>query len=752
MKPAPLSVDPHRHCLHYTSPVSRWDEALPLGNGLMGLLVWGDGHPLNLSVDRSDLWDNRDDPGVFHPDFNWKTLRRLVDRRDVKRIVSIFEKNRKTIAYPTKLPCGRITLDFARGNAGPFASHLDFATAISRTRIGKLEVTAYVHAQSPLVVVRVRNGKPRVGFLSPFDRSRAVSPSDGTLAAGQIRSLGYPALKKGRTRGGIEYIVQECAEGMSYTVAWTNLRVRGEWVLYATVQQAYNGSDPLPLAIGVLEDAKATGPNALERTHVAWWRNYWKLANIRLPDTRIEHLWYAEMYKLASTARRGTPPISLQGVWTADEMALPPWRGDYHHDLNTQMSYWPALTANRVEQSRAFAEWLLELLPRYRDFARKFYGAPGANIPCSHGLNGAIVRGWAPYVYSRSNAAWVAQQVWWHYRYTMDKGFLRNVGYPFLSEVARFCVSQLTRDRKGIYHVHYSSSPEYFHNWIEAWAKDSTYDLANIRYALEAASAAAKVLGRDSKEAEHWDRVRSRLQPYHLSPTEPKSPAPEGGLAIWQGQRLTESHRHPAQCMPIFPLGDVNIEGSDRDREIIRNTISEIESMGTGFWCGYSFSWYACIGARLREPNRALWGLNNYLDYCASPNTFHLNGDYKSAGASRFHYRPFTLEGNFGAAHAVNEMLLQSWGGRLRLFPAVPEAWGNVAFTNLRAEGAFLVSAWRRDGAFAKAEVQSESGGRLCIEHPHSTRPVKVGQRVFPPGSDIHFVTKPGETYILSLA
>src|SRR3990172_9090865 len=104
------------------------------------------------------------------------------------------------------------------------------------------------------------------------------------------------------------------------------------------------------------------------------------------------------------------------------------------------------------------------------------------------------------------------------------------------------------------------------------------------------------------------------------------------------------------------------------------------------FRCGYSSAWLACLSARIREPNRALWNLNQYLDGFMSPNTFHLNGDYKKTGASRFHYRPFTLEGNFGAAHAVNEMLLQSWGDRIRLFPAVPSEWRDVAFTDLRSE------------------------------------------------------------------
>jgi alpha-L-fucosidase 2 len=209
--------------------------------------------------------------------------------------------------------------------------------------------------------------------------------------------------------------------------------------------------------------------------------------------------------------------------------------------------------------------------------------------------------------------------------------------------------------------------------------------------------------------------------------------------------------------MPIFPLGDVHIEGSDADRALIQETMKEMVVNGTGWWCGYSFSWYACLGARIREPNRAVWGLHNFLSHFTSPNTFHVNGDDKQSGASWYNYRPFTLEGNFGAAHAVNEMLLQSWGDNIRLFPAVPDHWLDVSFTDLRAEGAFAVSAWRKGGAFVRAKIVSEKGTRLRLAHPHPTRNVVVRstgsrkQTIGVPGRDIELPSLPGECFAIEL-
>ncbi len=744
-----LGIDPSRHHLHYRNPVARWDEGLPLGNGLLGLLVWGDGHPLNLSVDRSDLWDNRPDPKIRQPEYNWRQLRALVDRGDMKRIASIFEQT--GYLYPTKLPCGRLQLDFGAGKTAPFESHLDFATAISTTRLGAATVTAYVHAVQPLIVLGGRGGRPRVTFLCAFDTARRNPAGLARDQAGaNILKLGYPPLRKGQCDGA-EYILQPGAGESSFAVAWMSVRCGREWLLYLTIQRATSGGDPLAQALEILAAAKAAGAASLLKSHRAWWRNYWRRGHIRLPEARMEHVWYAGMYKLGAAARADTPPIALQGVWTADEQNIPPWRGDYHHDLNTQMTYWPVHTSGRVAASLGFAKWLHGLQPKYQAFARDFYGAPGANVPGSHSLTGEIVPGWAAYMYSRTNIGWLLQHLWWHWRYTLDRDYLRAIAYPFMREAARFIVTQLTPDDQGLYHVRYSSSPEFYHNWRESFATDSTYDLSLVRYALEVTAAAARILRTDHVEAAQWDRVRAHLQPYHLAPENRKSPSPEGGLAIWKGQRLSESHRHPAQCMPIFPLGDINIEGNERDRRIIRDTLSEIESMGTGFWCGYSFAWLACLAARIREPRRMLWNLRQYLDHFTSPNTFHLNGDFRETGVSRFHYRPFTLEGNFGAAHAVNEMLLQSWGGRLRLFPAVPEEWCDVAFTDLRAEGAFVVSARRCKGQFIWAEIVSEQGQPVRLEHPHPGRPLTVRplRQTFAPGRDIRFSTRAGVRYTL---
>jgi alpha-L-fucosidase 2 len=744
--------------IRFKKPATRWDEGLPCGNGLLGALIWGDGRPLNISLDRSDLWDERPDPATQKKDFRWEKLVECLEKGDMASIIEHFEGTPGATPYPTKLPCGRMTLQFKKTNGSTFESALDMCDGIAKTSMGTKRVTSYVHAIQPLIIVQGKAAAPRVEFLSPFDRScRDGAVNEAAIGSQEMERLNYPPPQRGSTKRGVKYVLQPCADGAAYAVAWRFCQQKKGWILFITVQHETNGRDIVKKAEDLLAEAERTGPAKLAGSHRIWWKDYWEKSGLEIPDKRLEQFYYAEMYKLGSVARKGRPPISLQGIWTADEMSLPPWRGDYHHDLNTQMSYWPVHTANRLEQSENFADWLAELLPRYRQLARKFFDAPGAFIPCAHSLAGHIIPGWAAYTFSRTNGAWVTQHLWFHYRYTLDEEFLRETAFPFIADVARFVVSQVEPDEKGIYHIHHSSSPEYFHNWRESFAKDSTYDLSLIRYVLEIASAAAKVLGLDRAEAREWDRIRSCLQPYHVSPEAPRSPAPEGGLAIWENQRLTESHRHPAQCMPIFPLGDLNVEGSAQDRQLIQNTLSELESMGTGFWCGYSFAWLACLGARIREPNRTVWALKQYIDAFISPNTFHLNGDFKRLGVCRLHYRPFTLEGGFGAAHAIQEMLIQSWGGRIRIFPAIPEDWRDVRFWSLRTEGAFLVSAELRAGEFFRAEIFSEKGGELCLDPIPGRKDLLLSEdkkRIRKWSLDqgqLSLSTKPGKRYTLTV-
>ena len=177
--------------------------------------------------------------------------------------------------------------------------------------------------------------------------------------------------------------------------------------------------------------------------------------------------------------------------------------------------------------------------------------------------------------------------------------------------------------------------------------------------------------------------------------------------------------------MAIYPLGTLHIENTDYDRAVIDASLRHLDMLGTGLWVGFSFTWMACMAARCGRSERALTMLQLFLKAFVSRNGFNLNGDYKSLGLSSFNYRPFTLEANFAASQAVNEMLLQSWNGIVRIFPAMPEGWPDASFENLRAEGAYLVSANRKAGNTIWIRIVVEHEGVLRLRNPFKTDNVK---------------------------
>ena len=181
---------------------------------------------------------------------------------------------------------------------------------------------------------------------------------------------------------------------------------------------------------------------------------------------------------------------------------------------------------------------------------------------------------------------------------------------------------------------------------------------------------------------------------------------------------LADSHRHFSHLMAIHPLGLIFWENGPQDRAIIKASMADLEKHGTSQWCGYSFSWLASLAARARDGEKAAEALEIFSTAFCLRNSFHCNGDQSGKGYSNARYRPFTLEGNFAAAAGLQEMLLQSYSDTIRVLPAVPADWKDISFKTLRAEGAFLVSAERKDGLTNSVTIISEKGGTCRLENP----------------------------------
>jgi alpha-L-fucosidase 2 len=268
----------------------------------------------------------------------------------------------------------------------------------------------------------------------------------------------------------------------------------------------------------------------------------------------------------------------------------------------------------------------------------------------------------------------------------------------------------------GVLVLPLSSSPEIFDNSPRAWLQpNSNYDLMSLRQLFLALVEMADALGRPDEVAK-WRRASEQLGPYHVRA--------DGTLRLSADADLPGSHRHLSNLMGLHPFSLITAEGGAADTRMIDASLAEWDAKGTKAWCGYSFSWMSALRARVGQPEEALRLLEIYAKAFVLRNGFHANGDQTKSGYSDYTYRPFTLEGNFLAMHAVHEMLLQSWSSTpgtrdtevIRLFPATSARWPAASFDDLRAEGGHLVSARRAGGATSWFRITAGRQGVLRVQ------------------------------------
>lgn len=686
------------HGLVFDSLTKRWDEGIPLGNGWLGALIWQKGDKLRMSLDRVDLWDDRPMPEIDKLKFKWVAEKVKLNQYD--SVQKIGDEPYEKYAAPTKLPGAAIEIDIA--SFGKIkTSSLDIKTAIAKIEWENgIELETYISAVSNNGVFVLRNfkGDLDIDIIPPLYNSGKKGAQGNSVEGQGLERLGYAKGNLIKGRRALQYY-QPCFGGMSYVVSvnltYERSEVRGHWTIIKM-------NDNIP-------DQDSNSFDTTKASHIKWWNDYWGRSSVTLPDKLLERQYYLDMYKFGCVTRSNTPPISLQAIWTADNGNLPPWKGDLHHDLNTELSYWPGYTGNHLDLTASFTNWLWKVQEENKRWTKDYFEVEGLNVPGVTTISGKPMGGWIQYSMSPTTAAWMAQHFYWQWKYSMDQKFLQEKCHPYFNSVGTFLSQLMIRKDKKVNELPLSSSPEYNDNGINAWFnKFTNYDLALVKNFYKE----GYLVSYDDKDLRNgkW-LVATTLPGFSVNQT---------GLTIAPTQDLDESHRHHAHLMAIYPLGLLNVE-DPAEKEIISRSLRWLEKKGTRQWTGYSFSWAACIYARVNEADSAVSMLQKFASNFCSVNSFHLNGDQKGGQYSNFTYRPFTLEGNFAFAQGIHELLLQSHKGYLEIFPAVTSNWKDVSFNTLRAEGAFLVSAKKENGVITEVKITSEKGGQLNLRLPFKT-------------------------------
>jgi alpha-L-fucosidase 2 len=450
------------------------------------------------------------------------------------------------------------------------------------------------------------------------------------------------------------------------------------------------------------------------------WKRFWSRSAVELEDKELEKIWYHNQYFLACCLRKRKTAPGLFGNWMSGSIGTA-WHSDYHLDYNEQQIYWGVFSSNHVEQHLPYVELCQNLLGMCETFAREKMGYPGAFFPVSAypAPSQVIPYPTPPWGYQVCMTPWTVQSLWWQYLYTQDTDYLRRV-YPILCSAARFLAAYAKKEEDGKYHIVPTVSSENWGFTVDyRLNKDCILDLALTEFLLDAVIEASNLLGMDANERIHWKEVRENLAPY------PKTTESEGEVWVDVVNAPPEHvYNVPLTLGPVFPAEQVGLGRHEEQLPIARRTARLVRLEG-----GNDLVFQPLVRARLGMLD--LKWFKKQVQYCLLPNgaagdrVRQVGGRYNDSTSFDFMMRMGIWTENLALPAVLNECLLQSYTGVLRLFPNT-ENLGRARFENLRAAGAFLVSASYDGRSVSEVSLLSEKGKTVRLLNPWTPRRVRV--------------------------
>ena len=506
----------------------------------------------------------------------------------------------------------------------------------------------------------------------------------------------------------------------------------------------------------VREDVKrlaAMPASRIQHGSATQWEDFWSRSAVELADQELEEIWYHNQYFLACCLRQGKIAPGQAGNWISRHVGTS-WHGDYHFDYNVEQVYWGVFSSNHPSQHFPYIDLIEHLLPAAEARAKEKFGLPGADFPLSAYPvpDTANADPGVPWFFLICDTPWAVQSLWWHYRYTMDEDVLRRV-YPALRAAARFIAGYAKKGADGKYHIAPTLSPENYGLTSNfRLNRDCIVDLALSNFLLSGVIEASRVLNVDAEERAQWTDIHANLTSY------PQAQGPFGEVWVDVDDGPTEwIFNTPNTGVPIFPGEQVGLGLRPELLPIARRTVETIRLEG-----GNDLVFQPLIRARLGILN--LDWFKGQVRYCLMPNGIandrvrQTGGRYSDQTDFDFMMRMAVWVENFSLPSVLNECMLQSYDGALRLFPNT-QSLGPARFQDLRAVGAFLVSASWDGKSVSPIVLLSEKGTTARIVNPWGTAGARVTLlkdgtevRAEVKGNTIVFETQPQEHYRIERA
>ena len=759
------------HTIKFENRENDWKNALPLGNGVLGAMAYYNENILHLPINHYEVYYNISEnvlpedilknlPVEKNPGEGRKYHKARADRNQPKENEPFlyYRKDRQN------LKAGNVT---SFDGSYPQTGELDFefSESFEKHTLGLTVEKATVDFEAEDFSLNVRILRSDA-ILTEIEGKKL---SKINMVFTKQRSRDLPEIVFGEINSNTFYynVKMALSENKDFSFAGVLKLIGAEGKLEGNEIFIKSQENQVKILFGIYTEWKYKNPlcdgledikklykkiDGLKDEHEKYWREFFERSSIEISDKFLEKVYYINQYALdCSSGKDGVMKhhaCGLNGLWDIKHPNL--WGSMWYWDVNIQAAFAGVFSSNRLDLGKVFSDGLLSYVELAKKFARDFHNFDGVALDY-------------PYVFYFSTWPWCAQYLWAQYEYSLDKEYLRNEAYPLFLELCRFSLQLFEFDgKRGEYVVYPDISPEQ-----GPLAHNTVITVASVKYMLKFTLQAAQILNDDNEILKDIKYLYEHL---------PEYPTVTDGY----GERFLDSEdapenlwiRHPSMLMPVFPIGEINIESDKRLRDIAINTVNFLEEhceIGV-----FQVSWLAAASARMGDGQRAIRLLYEMgLDHMLRSNGLSAEVTERFMNYCLIMrqplYYPCMMEFTGEMLAAVNEMLMQSDNGKIRIFPAMPTgdkeygrmiekgysvseyddrynqypAWRNVRFDKLLARGAFEVSASLKDGEIEFIRIKSLCGGRVKITSPYSLEKIAVCQN-----NVIEIDTEKGKEYV----